>query len=686
MVAQSKSTASSSKATVASCKLGDTIRVSVQSKFAGLLRAEVQHNRGYIQVGGVCVCKWCPFRYFRRPADVDEHQDKYHTTAKGYSCMGPQQMAVASALHDNDVITHGVCRGNYLQRSATLLRSQIKTWPPNHNTVKKGIIKRVAFADGIRFMHKDEIANGYPMRRISLQLFASRSFYNFVFQEMILNKGSLNFSRDNVLTNMRRHGCEVVAMLPVRVDDWWAALMEDIMSSDVVQKMQQSFINSLTATKEMEHPQFDATAKVMMQIKSQGNYRTSKILKMSQALPDEQALYRIGCLKGTTGAVRVVMPIHDEGSDTIYRLLQAELSDEEIATIKTFSVDNATPKLEVALGQLCLNFQGLIQDNSHLLIRYRQAFWGKKSPGAALLQQILSKFNRFSDTNGIGGRTGGIIRYFKSSDTLRVSASEKKHFDLILDAKMPIESALSYVQSMDFDRPFVNRLTFVKMIAALTSLYPKETTRTVPPGPLTIRQVLQNGCQPESVEYKLNHTRLLHSVDAKLRGFIASGTTSIEALHSELNNHWFHNTPTVFQSTVLLKTQMFRFAKLWAHHKMMFATTNRSYKQQIVTRWMVAATELWSDAEWAIHCGKPLDLPLMKMKNMHRLLHRSHKAKSPGRDPSTIVLQRGGNRKRIVLKKGRRMQKLTPFNIPRRNAVIRSTKGGVRWQGKTARK
>ena len=228
-----------------------------------------------------------------------------------------------------------------------------------------------------------------------------------------------------------------------------------------------------------------------MQIKSQGNYRTSKILKMSQALPDEQALYRIGCLKGTTGAVRVVMPIHDEGIDTICRLLQAELSDEEIATIKTFSVDNATPKLEVALGQLCLNFQGLIQDNSHLLIRYRQAFWGKKSPGAALLQQILSKFNRFSDTNGIGGRTGGIIRYFKSSDTLRVSVSGKKYVDRILDAMMPIASSLSYVQSMDFDRPFVNRLTFVKMIAALTSLYPKETKRTVPPGPLTIRQVLQ---------------------------------------------------------------------------------------------------------------------------------------------------------------------------------------------------
>ena len=110
-----------------------------------------------------------------------------------------------------------------------------------------------------------------------------------------------------------------------------------------------------------------------------GNYRTPKKLKKCQSLPDEEALYRIGCLKGTTGATRVVKPIHDEGSDALCDLLQAELSDAEIAAIKTMAVDNASPKLEEAIQSLCPNFQCLILDNKHLEIRYRTAFWGKQS-------------------------------------------------------------------------------------------------------------------------------------------------------------------------------------------------------------------------------------------------------------------------------------------------------------------
>ena len=75
--------------------------------------------------------------------------------------------------------------------------------------------------------------------------------------------------------------------------------------------------------KELTHCQFDATVKVMMNIKGQGNYRTYKRLKHKQPLPDKEALYRIGCMRGVTGAVRIVAPIHDEGSDTICKLMRS---------------------------------------------------------------------------------------------------------------------------------------------------------------------------------------------------------------------------------------------------------------------------------------------------------------------------------------------------------------------------
>ena len=223
-----------------------------------------------------------------------------------------------------------------------------------------------------------------------------------------------------------------------------------------------------------------------------------------------------------------------------------------------------------------------------------------------------------------------------------------------------------------FNLPLVSRLPFIKAIAALVALYPEEVKRPVAPGPLKVRNVLYNACLLESLEYKLNHTRLLHSTTASLRNFIASGSTSVEALHSELKNHWFPKWPKYFQSTVILKTAIFRFAKLYAHNKMMLATTNRSYRQQVVMKWSVAAETAWDRHQWAAHCRVPPRLPLLKLKKKHMLVIRAHKGTTVAADRKQVVLKRPGRRQDLKLTRSTARQKLTPFNIPRRNAVVRS--------------
>ena len=405
----------------------------------------------------------------------------------------------------------------------------------------------------------------------------------------------------------------------------------------------------------------------MMNIRGQGNYRTSKRLKHKQALPDIEALYRIGCLRGTTGAARIIAPIHDEGSDAICNLLRSELSDDELASIKTFTVDHATEKLDNALRELCPQFECLIQDSKHLEIRYRSAFWGKHSPGGKLLSLILSKFNRYSEMNG------ATSQYYRAGNNPRQSPTERNCLAMIIDGRMPIANAMSYVESIDFNLPFINRLSFIKAIAALVALYPEEVKRPVAPGPLKIRSVLYNACLMDSLEYKLNHTRLLHLTTDPLRNFIASGSTSVEALHSELKNHWFPNWPKYYQSTVLLKTAIFRFAKLYSHNKMMLSTTNRAYRQQIVMKWSAAAETAWDEHAWAMHCSSPLRLPLMKLKKMHKSANRAHEATQVAKDPVNVVITRRGQRQNIKVVRAMRRQKLTPFNIPRRSAVVRST-------------
>jgi len=579
--------------------------------------------------------------------------------------MGVKQLSVASAIHDHDVLAHGKPKGNYLQRVATLLRDTVKPWPPNRNFVHNGMIKRACFSTGVRFVHKDALTGGQPMRKLSMQLHASRCFYNLAFQEMMINHCQYKPTRDNIKVFMTRHGYELVSMVPQH-PNWWMGLVEDMMSSDVVQKMDQSFIDNLTSTNEMAHAQFDATVKIVMNIQCQGSYRTSKKKKQEQALPEDQAVYRVACVKGTTGAVRIVAPVRDESADTVARLLVEELSQEEIASIKTFSVDHATHSMEASLDKLCPNFEALIQDSKHLEIRYRGAQWGKSSPGSILLGSILSKFNRYSESNGIH------TPYFKTNRRLTKTKAEKKHLRYILNAKMPVEEALSFIEKLDFNAPFVNRLTFVKAVAALVALYPEETAKVGPPGPLTTREVLYNGCQPESVEFKLNHTRLLHRVDARVRGFIANGTCSIEALNRELNQDWFHNTSNVYQSTLRLKTKTFRFAKLWSHNKMMTAITNRSYEQKDVLTRSVAVFEAWDEQSWACHCDTPLDLPLMRLKKAHMLAKRIHTRKLRQGNSTTKVLVRKGKRSNIVLKWDLKKPKLTPFNIPRRQALVQT--------------
>ena len=116
----------------------------------------------------------------------------------------------------------------------------------------------------------------------------------------------------------------------------------------------------------MEHSQFDATVKVMMHIKGQGNYRMSLEARQQQALSEDEASYRVGCLRGTTGAVRIVTPIRDEAAETIAGLLRAQLSDNELSVIKSLSVDHATGILDDTLREICPAFQCLIQDSKHL--------------------------------------------------------------------------------------------------------------------------------------------------------------------------------------------------------------------------------------------------------------------------------------------------------------------------------
>ena len=76
--------------------------------------------------GFACPC--CPWRCFQWPRRVAEHLLKYHVEKKQFCCSGKKQIKCILSMHDSDMISSGKPHGKYLQRSAKLLREQVR--PP----------------------------------------------------------------------------------------------------------------------------------------------------------------------------------------------------------------------------------------------------------------------------------------------------------------------------------------------------------------------------------------------------------------------------------------------------------------------------------------------------------------------------------------------------------------------------
>ncbi len=465
---------------------------------------------------------------------------------------------------------------------------------------------------------------------------------------------------------MTRAGSELVSLLPGRVD-WWLTVMEDIMSSQSIQTMVRTFEQHLVATKEMKHTQIDATVKVCMKLKGQGNYRMAAANREAQAMDESEAFYRVMCMRGRTGAVRALEPVRSESAEEVQKFLMMALSQEERSHVETVSTDSASQRLEIVLRSTCPNLQGLILDHMHIAFKYEKAFWNRRSAGARVLRKLLSKFNIFDPSV----RASMSLDYFTHDVKLRVSAAEAKARDQVLHVSMPRRAAHSFLEAVDFKRPVTTRLEFVRSVAAFVANFSDEVSRRDTSGE-ELRQILYNACDPEKVEWKLNSVRRLHRCTEVEQSFLASATTSIEAMHAELENIWNRNQPPVYQSTLQLKLKVFRFSKLWAHHKAMTEITTAALTQDVVISRAVASKTLWHDAEWMTWCQEQdagaRVLPLSAKKARHRALVRAHAA-ATGRPGQRIRTQSGRplnfKRVRVLIRKKR-----TPFNVSRTGAVV----------------
>ena len=143
--------------------------------------------------GGAFPCSGCPFRSFDRCSRLAAHWQRYHCAKKQYCCSGYKQLRVILSLHDSDVLA-GKRQGNYLRRSAALLRRSIQ--PPLSSTMNHvdRHIRLLLDTKGPSIVHIEFVQEPGRVRRCG-NLYYTRAFGEKLFQEMLLHNAKAGRAR-----------------------------------------------------------------------------------------------------------------------------------------------------------------------------------------------------------------------------------------------------------------------------------------------------------------------------------------------------------------------------------------------------------------------------------------------------------------------------------------------------------
>jgi hypothetical protein len=173
----------------------------------------------------------------------------------------------------------------------------------------------------------------------------------------------------------------------------------------------------------------------------------------------------------------------------------------------------------------------------HQAIVYEYAQWRKRSPGSKLLRELLHKVVQHDAEKGM--LSWGPLYDGQESDPL--SRQEEKWRQEILGWTHTQAYAKRVINNLDSNVPVYTRVSFIEAVAAICALHSKEVDRKVTGMSKPVRQLLWNACSPSRLGWLFNNQRVRHSLAPAERCLLPSGTTSNEALHSEINS-WARST------------------------------------------------------------------------------------------------------------------------------------------------
>ena len=440
-------------------------------------------------------------------------------------------------------------------------------------------------------------------------------------------------------------------------------ILEDVAASAAFRGKMERMRDAMFRKDEWHYVSMDATLKLCMKMMGQAPYRASKQVRDEAPFGDAVAWRRLLTVRGRTGAVLMMQPIQNESSEQIVQALKDNFSDEQLMSIRHIGTDSPSEKLITKLREVCPNLRSLMLDPIHLAIVYEYGFWNRKSSGSKQLRRILRKC--IAVDASLPAKYWHNVYDGNMARPLTVEENDCR--SVILNFAMSHSEVSEILDNLQEDAPFRHRLEFIKAVAALCCRYKSEVVRKAAGPNKDINRILWSACAPDRLEWLMNNIRVRHSMSASYLWFLASGTSSNEALHAEINS-WTRSINVMHRSTLALKLQYFMYIKVLQHY-----LSTEFPMSRIVSAGMLLGRalheSLWKYEDWNAWCAEQHTSGRQSKASLPLTTARQHEAKVVkhwvNKKPAAAPMKSKGRRRHQTPLSVRRVHTLRTAGVKR---------------------
>ena len=581
----------------------DEFAVLPAARLVAVLQKEVSDTRYRVAVlerGGVTFpCPLCPFRSFVRRDRLVEHLQAYHVRSPYIFCpSGTKQFKMVMALWDHDNITNAPLQRNYLARAAaTMRRTVVPNLGPKAMSQRVDKLTRLLMRrDGPKMIHVREVLNfGIRRYRRVGNTYITMDFANELVAQAMICKSSIGGTAIKMAEIMTLQGSQLTSLMPSG-HPWWTSALAATFVSPASAELWESFMAVWLSTFEFQSLSIDCTFRMMYSLKGQAPHSAPASTHHDQALPPEEARHALLTVKGATGAVVLMKPLKWESAEEIKEAV-AELPAECKRQVTHVATDDPGRLLFLELQSVFPNLEFMSLDGLHMAYRMESAFGGRTCDPTQFLREVISKC-----TNWHSDCADHLGEVYNSADPPGSDLEETELRNDVTEGTMEPAEAEAIVKGLRHIPYLLDRKSFLRHIAALRVYWGDCMGRKLGTSTGTIGELLTRMCSPSRLEWLFNFRRFLATVPTHRRSVVATGTTTNEALHRELNNV-FDDVHEMYQSTLDLKLKILLMGKGIAHVRASEGAALRQMRSALVLSRAAHACPFWTRQSWETWCA-----------------------------------------------------------------------------------